>query len=112
MNNFKGITDLQQAKLRYRVLAKQMHPDKGGSALEFQKMQKEYRNLLLSLQNGQIVENQSNDTNEILDELSKVALELIKKRVPQNILKNRINKSKSPLEKGLLFGLVNILNKM
>ena len=109
MNNFKGIKNIQQAKLRYRTLAKLMHPDKGGSVLEFQKMQKEYRSLLFSLQNKQLVDN---DTNEILDELSKVALELIKKNVPQNIIKNRINKSKSPLEKGLLFGLVNILNKM
>ena len=115
MTHFNNIKDLQQAKLRYRILAKQMHPDKGGSAIQFQEMQKEYRSLLFTLQNKQLVDNEDNednDTSEILNELIKLAMELIKKQVPQNLLKHRIKKSQSPLEKGLLFGLVNILNKI
>jgi curved DNA-binding protein CbpA len=31
MTYFKNIDDLEQAKLQYRKLAKQLHPDRGGS---------------------------------------------------------------------------------
>lgn len=31
MNYFSGINDIEQAKLRYRKLAKQLHPDAGGN---------------------------------------------------------------------------------
>ena len=48
MKYFNSITDLEQAKQHYRTLAKQLHPDKGGTAVEFQKMQDEYKALLLS----------------------------------------------------------------
>ncbi len=36
MKYFLGITDIEQAKLHYRKLAKQLHPDKGGTAVDFQ----------------------------------------------------------------------------
>ena len=36
MMYFQNINDLEQAKLRYRTLAKQLHPDKGGSIVAFQ----------------------------------------------------------------------------
>jgi len=52
MKYFQNITDLEQAKKQYRILAMQLHPDKGGSALEFQQMQKEYKTLLLHLQDN------------------------------------------------------------
>ena len=41
------IADVHQAKLRYRELAKQLHPDTGGTVSEFQKMQEEYNATLL-----------------------------------------------------------------
>ncbi len=46
---FKGIVDESQAKLRYRELAKQLHPDAGGTVNEFQKMHEEYNATLLLL---------------------------------------------------------------
>ena len=39
MNYFQNTTDLEQAKQKYRTLAKELHPDKGGSAIRFQQMQ-------------------------------------------------------------------------
>ena len=50
MNYFEDITDLEQAKMRYREVAKQLHPDKGGTGIEFQRMQEEYKTLLIRLQ--------------------------------------------------------------
>jgi len=44
---FNGITDLQQAKIRYRKLAKQLHPDKSGTIIEFKNMQNEFKSLFL-----------------------------------------------------------------
>ena len=37
MMYFIGIADIEQAKLSYRQLAKQLQPDAGGTAIEFQK---------------------------------------------------------------------------
>ncbi len=34
MMYFSDITNLEQAKQHYRTLAKQLHPDKGGTAIE------------------------------------------------------------------------------
>lgn len=50
---FNDITNFNDAKQRYRVLAKQLHPDKGGKATDFQRMQDEYKTLLLRLQQQQ-----------------------------------------------------------
>ncbi|MDA3892535.1 MAG: hypothetical protein PF517_12795 [Salinivirgaceae bacterium] len=40
---FDGINNAEQAKLHYRKLAQQLHPDAGGTAHEFQRMQEEYK---------------------------------------------------------------------
>nr|WP_319401828.1 hypothetical protein [uncultured Carboxylicivirga sp.] len=87
MNYSNGITDLEQAKLHYRKLAKQLHPDKGGTAVEFQKMQDEYKTVLQQFQRQQkVVTSSSKSTsaeNKLISELGKLAKELIKKQVPQ-----------------------------
>jgi hypothetical protein len=112
MMYFQNVFDLEQAKFRYRSLAKQLHPDKGGSALQFQLMQEEYKTLLLNLQISQPVSAPQNSqhTNEIMVELGKLAKVLIQKQVPQHYLQERIKKSRSPLEKGLFSQLVDFLN--
>lgn len=81
MNYFEGITDLEKAKQRYRELAKRLHPDKGGTANEFQKMQEEYRLLLMGLQQNRkgVTRNQTSPESELLSELGKLATVLIKK---------------------------------
>lgn len=114
MQYFNSISDLEQAKQQYRILAKQLHPDKGGSATEFQKMQEEYKELLLKLQkqyNHAVITNQSPE-NELLSELGKLAKVLIKKQVPQNYLKKKMQNAQSPLKKGLFIELVNFLDKI
>lgn len=74
MKYFYGINDLEQAKLRYRTLAKQLHPDKGGDAVEFQKMQEEYNTLLLKIQhNRNAVTPKQTPEMELLNELGKLA---------------------------------------
>lgn len=102
---FKNINDLDQAKLHYRTLAKQLHPDKGGSITEFQQMQQEYKTLLLQLQSP-------NQKSVILSELGKLAKTLIEKQVPQNYLKEKIKNSQSTFEKGIFTDLVNLLDKL
>ena len=115
MKYFLDINDIEQAKQRYRNLAKQLHPDMGGTAIEFQKMQDEYKELLLSLQqkrNAVTNLNQAALENELLSELGKLAKMLIKKQVPQNYLRQKIQKVESPLNKGLLNGIVKILDEL
>jgi hypothetical protein len=113
MKYFYSITDLEQAKLRYRTLAKQLHPDKGGDAVEFQKMQEEYNSLLLKIQQphnkNTIIRGQTPE-KELLNELGKLAKVLIKKQVPQNYLKQKIKTTESPLKKGLFNDIVNFLD--
>ena len=84
MKYFNGITDLEQAKQYYRILVKQLHPDKGGTAIEFQKMQQEYKEVLLRLQQNHNIVNvaEQSDESELLGELGKLAKVLLKKQVP------------------------------
>ena len=111
---FQNITELEQAKLQYRTLAKQLHPDKGGSATEFNQMQQEYKTILIQLQQKQSrsMNHQPQKDNDILSELGKLAKVLIEKQVPQRYLQQIIKKSQSPLDKKLYSGLLTILNKM
>lgn len=116
MKYFLGITDIEEAKLRYRKLAKQLHPDKGGTAVDFQKMQVEYKGFLLSLQQKQkIVTPSRKDTseeNELITKLGKFAKVLIKKQVPQDYLRQKIQTTESKLNRSLLNGIVRILDEL
>jgi hypothetical protein len=109
---FKNISTLIDAKIRYRNLAKELHPDVGGSEKDFQRMQNEYKQLLLRLQNQNYVSKnfQQSKENELLNELGKLAQELLRKQIPQNFLKRKIETAKTPLEKGLFSQLVNFLD--
>lgn len=70
MKYFNNINDFEQAKQHYRKLAKQLHPDKGGSPAQFQELQKEYQEVLYKLQNKESHNNNAPQTNnEIIDEL-------------------------------------------
>lgn len=116
MKYFLGITDIEQAKLHYRKLAKQLHPDKGGTANEFQKMQTEYKDLLLNLQQTHKVVTPTIKTNsvenELINELGRLAKVLIKKQVPQNYLRQKMQTEDSSLKKGLLGNIVNLLDNI
>ncbi len=116
MKYFLGITDIEQAKLRYRKLAKQLHPDKGGTAIDFQEMQTEYKEYLLGLQyEQQVVTAPQKNTaaeNELISELGKLAKVLIKKQVPQDYLRQKIKTTESPLTKGLFGDIVNFLDSL
>ncbi len=110
---FKGIIDESQAKLRYRELAKQLHPDVGGTASEFQKMQEEYNSTLMHLhkqKNTTYSQTQTSLEDELLKDLGRLARILIKKQVPQSYLKQKIRMTDSSLKKGILEGVVNLLN--
>lgn len=79
---FKRITDIEQAKLRYRKLAKQLHPDAGGTSYEFQKMQEEYKTTVERIQqNNDPIDrySQPSPEKELLSELAILAQLLIKK---------------------------------
>ena len=113
MMYFNDITDLEQAKQHYRKLAKQLHPDKGGTAIEFQKMQEEYKVLLLRLQqkpNVVINPQQSPPENELLREFGKLAKVLIKKQVPQDYLRHKMQTTESSLKKNLFSDIVDLLD--
>lgn len=114
MKYFLGITDIEQAKLRYRKLAKQLHPDKGGTAVAFQKMQAEYKELLLNLQQEQEVVTSTRKTTsvekELINELGKLAKVLIKKQVPQDYLRQKMQTTDSPLRKELYVSIADLLD--
>ena len=116
MKYFLDITDIEQAKLRYHKLAKQLHPDKGGTAVDFQKMQAEYKEILLHLQQEQKVvtplRKNTLEENELINELGKLAKVLIKKQVPQDYLRQRMQTTDSPLTKGLFANIVNLLDSL
>jgi surfactin synthase thioesterase subunit len=88
MKYFNDITNIEEAKLHYRKLAKQFHPDAGGTASEFQKLQEEYKTVLLQIQQNQhkvILPNlKQSAEKELITELGKLAKVLIKKQVPQD----------------------------
>jgi len=112
---FNDIINIEQTKLRYRKLAKQLHPDKGGTALEFQKMQNEYKELLITLQqkrNAVTSVHQPSPDNELLSELGKLAKVLIKKQVPQEYLRRKMQTTESPLKKGLFSDIADFLDKV
>jgi hypothetical protein len=111
---FQNVSNLEQAKLRYRSLAKELHPDKGGSSIAFQQMQEEYKTVLLKLQTRQDISSSPNNqqSHDIMAELGKLAKVLIQKQVPQKYLQQKIIKSQSPLEKGLFSKLVDFLNEL
>ncbi|MCU4164363.1 hypothetical protein [Carboxylicivirga caseinilyticus] len=125
MKYFQGITNVEQAKLRYRHLAKQLHPDAGGTVLEFQKMQDEYRITLSRLQechnpvSSHFSKATPNDffqgespEKELLIILGKMAKVLIKKQVPQNYLRRKITTTNSSIKKDVLNEIVDILNEL
>ncbi|RKD89812.1 J domain-containing protein [Mangrovibacterium diazotrophicum] len=116
MKYFLGITDIEQAKLHYRKLAKQLHPDKGGTDVDFQEMQTEYKEFLLNLQQEQEVVTPIRKTTsiekELINEMSKLAKVLIKKQVPQNYLRLKMQTSESTLKKTLLSQVIDILNEL
>ena len=115
MKYFNGITDLELAKQHYRTLAKQLHPDAGGTVLEFQKMQHEYNALLLRLQqnhNAITPPQQPSSENELISELGRLAKVLIKKQVPQDYLKQKMQTTESPLKKGFFSDLVDLLDSI
>jgi hypothetical protein len=112
---FLGITDIEQAKLRYRKLAKRLHPDVGGTSAEFQFMQDEYKELLIRLhkkRNTVINTPSQSPENELLSQLGKLAKVLIKKQVPQEYLRQKMQTTESSLKKGLFNGIVNLLDNL
>ena len=108
MNYFENIHELDTAKRRHRQLVRKLHPDIGGSKIEFQKMQGQYKTLLDGL-NG-YVNPVVEENNELMSELSKLAKVLLDRKIPQQILQSQIRRRKSPLQKALLNGLVSILD--
>lgn len=115
MMYFSGINNIEQAKLRYRKLAKQLHPDKGGTAIDFQEMQDEYKALLMHLQqkrNAVMNVPQSSPENELLSQLGNLAKVLIKKQVPQNYLQQKMQSTESPLKRRLFGDIAKFLDTL
>ncbi|RCW26122.1 hypothetical protein [Marinilabilia salmonicolor] len=95
-------------------MAKQLHPDKGGTAIEFQRMQEEYKTLLLRLQQNQnpVTSKNPSPETELLLELGKLAAVLLEKQVPQEYLKQRMTNSQYPVEHRIYSGLILFLDKL
>ena len=114
MTYFQNINTLEQAKIRYRILEKQLHPDKGGYITLFQQMQQEYKAILQKLNREQRPEfNQTISINsDVIDEIGKLAKVLVKKQVPQTYLKKKMQNSKSKLEKDLYSEIIGVLDRV
>lgn len=112
---FKGITDIEQAKLHYRKLAKQLHPDAGGTASDFQKMQDEYKAIVERIQqcNDHVDSNsESSPEKELLSELGKLAQLLLKKQVPQDYIRQKIKTTNSSIKKEVFREIVDYLDAL
>ncbi|MDA3906960.1 MAG: hypothetical protein PF484_12890 [Bacteroidales bacterium] len=116
MKYFNGITDLLQAKISYRKLAKQLHPDMGGTVIEFQKMQEEYKELLKQLQQISSldvkIQKSPSPESEILNELGKLTKALIKIQVSQNYLSQKIKMTNPTIIKGLFTDIKCFLDRL
>ena len=80
---------------------------------EAKKMQEEYKVLLLRLQqkpNVVINPQQSPPENELLREFGKLAKVLIKKQVPQDYLRHKMQTTESSLKKNLFSDIVDLLD--
>ncbi len=110
---FQNITNLEQAKLQYRKLVKQLHPDKGGSQSEFQHMQQEFQTLLLELKQQDSITDSNNRKKEstLLTELDNLAQTLLKSKLPQQFLKQKIKNSNSSYAKLFYFEMTKALDK-
>ena len=109
MKYFKEITNLSDAKNLYRRLSKELHPDVGGSEVEFKKMQEDYNFLLKKLSSQQ---SSNNDNSELINELINIGKVLLEKQVPQELLKKQIAKTNSPIQKMLFSGVLGVLNEL
>lgn len=110
MKYFKGVTNLSDAKVLYRQLSKELHPDVvGGSEVEFKVMQVQYSILLKRLSSQQSI---TNDNGELISELLIIGRTLIEKQIPQNLLRKQISKTNSPMQRMLYNGVLSILNGM
>jgi len=110
MKYFKGVTNLNDAKVLYRQLSKELHPDVvGGSEVEFKVMQVQYSILLKRLSSQQSI---TNDNGELISELLIIGRTLIEKQIPQNLLRKQISKTNSPMQSMLYNGVLSILNGM
>ena len=72
---FIGVETLEELKKKYKELAKQLHPDLGGSKEKFQEMNNEYDKLLESLKANKKA-NKAN--NKDSDKFKDIINELIK----------------------------------
>jgi len=76
-------------------------------------MRNEYQSLLLKLQQGNSTSNPPKQVSlekELISELGQIAKVLIKKQVPQNYLKQKIQSTQSPLKKSLFSDIVDLLD--
>ena len=110
MKYFNNTATLDEAKLLYRKLAKRLHPDMGGSSSNFQHMQAEYKYLLILLQNKELVSQQPENGNEVIKELSKLIKVLIRKQVPQTLIKQMALNSNSTLERNIYSEIIDLFD--
>ena len=76
MKYFQGVNDFAQAKVRYRILAMKMHPDRGGCTCDFQNMKEEYSVLLTHFKEQRETNSASDftDYSAIIEELKNLGL--------------------------------------
>ena len=110
MKYFNNITNFEQAKQQYRTLAKKIHPDKGGSHIDFQEMQQEYQALLLNLKqkDSNTYTNNTQEKTNVLNELRELGKNLLKSQIPQQFIKKKIQDSQNPYEQ-LVYKEINKL---
>ncbi len=110
MKYFQNITTEEEAKQHYRLLAKELHPDRGGSVDEFQKMDREYKALLLRLQIGHVPtpNNQEKPKNDFFRVVKAVTDVLIEREIPQNYFKRKIESSQTQSQKRMYSELLEL----
>lgn len=112
---FAGTDTLEGAKRRYRQLAMQMHPDRGGNKSDFVAMQQEYRALLLHLEEKaepQGIKTATVEQRELMHELATLGKTILQSGVPQRLLRKKAMNAQSTHEKNLYTGIISILDKL
>lgn len=80
INFFSGCQTEEQARSRYRDLAKQHHPDKGGDTSTMQEINRQYKELtpVINKIKRQTIYNDLFIDNDVLEEIYKYFVQFIK----------------------------------
>lgn len=108
---FRNEMSYADAKAHYRKLAKQLHPDAGGSKQEFTELANQYQTHLQLIENGEIHQDEPINQSEIKNELENIINILVDLDIPQKFLRKAMQNT-TPAQQSIIKLGLGILSKL